>query len=243
MKRKKLRARPDAGTRAKQKRKRAVKRAVPAGRAVNTAELLGAVPAAGATARRVPPKWRWHLRVLLSLQGRLLGERGELLRAAAEPIEPHSVDEADSATDEFDHDLALAQLSAGQDALYEVNEALNRILNGTYGVCEETGDAIPAARLRAIPWARFSIAVEDRLEKKGAIPQTGVRQAATVRGNGRVWLGPEEEAEETEEKPPAPPKDEALSKLFSPPGRHVSRSKMPRRLPEAAKRKGKGRNK
>jgi len=164
-------------------------------------------------------------------------ERGELLRASAQPIEPHSMDVADSATDEFDHDLALTQLSAEQNALYEVNEALERIFDGSYGVCEATGRAIPAVRLRAIPWARFTYAVEESLEKKGVVPQAVLSQAATVRGKGQIQLAPEEEAEETGEKPLAPPNDEALSHVFSPPGRRVPPQKISERLTKAPKRK------
>jgi RNA polymerase-binding transcription factor DksA len=228
MKSKNLRASPTPGTPVKQESKRTAKRAAHAGRPVRAAELLGADRAVAAAAARVPAKWRWHHRVLLSLQGRLLRERGERLRAAAEPLEPHGIDEADSATDEFDHDLALAQLSAGQDALRDVTEALDRILNGTYGNCEATGAAIPAARLRAIPWARFSIEVEDRLEKAGATNQSGVRQAGTVRGGGRVWFSPEDEADELGETPPTLPKDEMLSTVFSPRGDHPSSPGIPK---------------
>ena len=99
----------------------------------------------------VIPKWAWLYQVLLDLRERLLKGRSEQLAQAAEPLEPHSMDIADSATDEFDHDMALSQLSAEQDALFEVEQALKRILIGTYGVCEETGQPIPQERLKAVP--------------------------------------------------------------------------------------------
>jgi RNA polymerase-binding transcription factor DksA len=190
-------------------------------KAAAVANILGRAPATTSPARHVPAKWRWHHGVLLALQTRLMRERGELLRASAQPIEPHSMDEADSATDEFDHDLALTQLAAEQNALYAVNEALERIFDGSYGVCEETGKVIPAARLKAIPWTRFTREVEERLEKKGVVPQAGVNKAASVRGKGQIWLVPDEEAGEAGEEPPAPPNDEALSHVFSPPGRRI----------------------
>lgn len=230
-------ARQTQGTSAKKRRQRHGKRALRSTRTVSVSDLLRSTQAGTVRLARVPSKWRWHHRVLLSLLSRLLREHGALLQAAAEPIEPHSLNEADSATDEFDHDLALAQLSAGQDALYEVNQALERIHNGTYGLCEETGEVIPAARLRAVPWTRFSLEVENRLEKKGATTRARVRKTATVRGSGRMWFAPEEEAEETEEKPPAPPKDEALTKVFSPPGRHIPSRKTPSSPPNATRRK------
>jgi len=113
--------------------------------------------------------WRGRYRALLTLRERLLDERGEQLRTAATPLEPHDTHQADNATDELDHDLALAELSAEQDALYEVEEAIRRILNGTYGICELTGKAISPERLRAVPWARFSREAQERLEASGTV--------------------------------------------------------------------------
>ena len=210
-------------------------------KAVEVANILGRAPTTTVPARRVPAKWRWHYRALLALQGRLRGERGELLRTSAQPLEPHSMDEADSATDEFDHDLALTQLSAEQNALYEVNDALERILDDSYGICEETGQSIPAARLRAVPWTRFTCAVEERLEKQGAVPRAGLSKPASVRGKGQIRLASEEEAEEDGEKPSVLANDETLARVFSPPGRRVPLQKISKALPKASKPKGRKR--
>ena len=163
---------------------------------------------------RINSKWGWHYRVLLKLRERLLKDRGEQLAQSAERLEPHSMDMADSATDEFDHDLALSQLSAQQDALYEVDEALKRILNGTYGVCEETGEPISPARLRAIPWARFAKAVETRLESKGALSRRHLGALGSVRA---ALTGDIEESEPEEEKQQPVPEDESLREISAPP--------------------------
>jgi len=210
----------------------------PASRAAKVADVVGRHPVEALSAEHVPAKWRGHHRVLRSLQRRLMEGFGALRHAVAEPIEPHSLDEADSATDEFDHDLALTRLSAEQDALYEVNEALQRIASGRYGRCEVTGQAIPAARLRAVPWTRFTRQTEERLEKQGAVQRASLGKAATVRNKGQIWLGPEEEAEEVEEAPPVPANDEALSSFFSPPGRHAARRRSSKLPPKSAKPKG-----
>lgn len=201
-------------------------------RAASTSEILGRAAQSSSRGLRIPERWGWHYRVLVSLQDRLMRRSGGLLRAASEPLEPHSLDEADSATDEFDHDLALTQLSADQNALHEVNEALKRIQDGTYGLCEETGKAISAARLKAVPWTRFTCEVEERLEKKGVRHQTHVNQAGTVRENGRIRLGLEEESEETAESQAAGPNDEALSHVVSTPGRSISPEKLSNRSPK-----------
>jgi RNA polymerase-binding transcription factor DksA len=130
-----------------------------------TADILGRPVATAAPAGRVPAKWRWHYGVLQALADRLRQEHGGLRKTATEPLAPHSPGAGDSATDEFDHVLALSLLSAEQNALQEVEEALGRIRDGTYGVCQETGARIPAARLKAVPWTRFTRAVEERLEQ------------------------------------------------------------------------------
>jgi len=87
---------------------------------------------------------------------------------------------ADAGTDTFDRDFALGMLSSEQDALYEIDEALNRIRDGTYGKCEVTGKPIEATRLEAIPWTRFSAAAEKQLERDGAVRKTRLGPRETV---------------------------------------------------------------
>jgi RNA polymerase-binding transcription factor DksA len=87
---------------------------------------------------------------------------------------------ADAGTDTFDRDFALGMLSSEQDALYEIDEALNRIRDGTYGKCELTGKPIEAPRLEAIPWTRFSAAAEKQLEREGVVKKTRLGPRETV---------------------------------------------------------------
>jgi RNA polymerase-binding transcription factor DksA len=152
----------------------------------------------------------------------LLKERHQRLSEVSEALEPHSMDMADSATDEFDHNLALSGLSAGQDSLYEVEAALNRILNGTYGVCEETEQPIPAARLTAVPWTRFTREVEERLETKGVFTQPHLAQVNSVRGDGTGNLEEGESFEQEAEESVA--NDEALKHVFALPVKREPRA-------------------
>src|SRR5262245_32823373 len=117
----------------------------------------------------IPPEWKQHYRRLIQLRNHFLSERAELAREAREEISGFSMHMADAATDSFDRDFALSHLSADQDALYEIEEAIKRIENGTYGFCELTGRPISRLRLEAIPWARFSVQAELQLEKDGAV--------------------------------------------------------------------------
>lgn len=47
-----------------------------------------------------------------------------------------------------------------------IDAALEKIENGTYGICEVTGKNIPEARLNAIPWTRYSIEAAAEIEKE-----------------------------------------------------------------------------
>ncbi|MFH1067333.1 MAG: TraR/DksA C4-type zinc finger protein [bacterium] len=106
--------------------------------------------------------------------------------------------QADAGSDAYEKDFALSLLSQEQDALYEIEEAIKRIENGSYGVCEMSGAPIPVARLEAIPFARYTVACQAQFEREN-------------RSKGRWETNPqfmdstenffeEEEAEEDEEK-------------------------------------------
>ena len=75
--------------------------------------------------------------------------------------------QADAGSDAYDRDFALSLLGKEQDALYEINEALKRIGNGTYGICEGSGQKIMEERLEAMPFARYGIAWQEKIEREG----------------------------------------------------------------------------
>ena len=120
---------------------------------------------------RISSKWARHYRILLGLRDQLLLQAGKLAREATEGTPSYSMHMADAGTDSFDRDFALSMLSSDQDALYEIEAAIKRIENGTYGKCELTGKPIPISRLDAIPWARFSADAQRQLEREGALKQ------------------------------------------------------------------------
>ena len=109
---------------------------------------------------------------LLQLRDNLLdsmtGVSRDTLRSRAEGSEASAfgMHQADAGSDAYDRDFALSLLSQEQDALYEIEEALKRIDAGTYGVCEISGKPIPDARLEAIPFARFTVECQTKIEKR-----------------------------------------------------------------------------
>lgn len=155
--------------------------------------VLGAEAADPVEALHIDPRWAGYYRALLAARRRLLEARREELAEAGNPLEPHGMSPADSATDEFDHDLMLSELSASQDRLFEVDEALRRIRDGSYGICELTGQPIPAARLRAVPWARFTAEAGEKLERLKAIGKPHLGELHSVRRRRpvlRAWARP-----------------------------------------------------
>jgi RNA polymerase-binding protein DksA len=74
--------------------------------------------------------------------------------------------QADAGSDAYEKDFALSLLSQEQDALYEIEEALKRIDQGTYGICEMSGEPIPVERLEAIPFARYTVHCQEQLERE-----------------------------------------------------------------------------
>jgi RNA polymerase-binding transcription factor DksA len=96
------------------------------------------------------------------------GVARDTLRARAEGSEASAfgMHQADAGSDAYDRDFALSLLSQEQDALYEIDEALKRIEQGTYGMCELCNKAILHARLEAIPFARYTVDCQSQLEKQ-----------------------------------------------------------------------------
>jgi DnaK suppressor protein len=128
----------------------------------------------------IKPKWRTFYKRLISLRDELVRRQGELAKDALEEKPTFSTHMADAGTDTYDRDFALGMLSSDQDAVYEIEEAIDRIRNGNYGVCELTGKPIETERLEAIPWTRFTAAAEKRLEKDGAVKRTRLGPRDTV---------------------------------------------------------------
>jgi RNA polymerase-binding transcription factor DksA len=133
--------------------------------------------------RRLNP-WlkKQHMR-LLALKDTLLdsmtGVARDNLRSTHDSHEAsaHGLHQADAGSDAYDRDFALSLLSQEQDALFEIDEALKRIVKGTYGVCEMSGKNIPKARLEARPFARFTVECQNEIERKNRYSR--VRQPIT----------------------------------------------------------------
>jgi DnaK suppressor protein len=72
---------------------------------------------------------------------------------------------ADMGSDNFEQEFALGLMDGERKILAEIDGALRRIEDGTFGICEGKGEKIPKARLSAIPWARYCVACAGLFEK------------------------------------------------------------------------------
>jgi DnaK suppressor protein len=75
-------------------------------------------------------------------------------------------DEMDQASLEADRGTALRLLDKERNLLREIDTALAKFEQGTYGLCEGTGEPIELRRLLARPWARYSLDFKEALESK-----------------------------------------------------------------------------
>jgi RNA polymerase-binding protein DksA len=130
--------------------------------AANATEIL--VP--GPDTPSVEPRWQKYFERLNRLREYIAQQRSEQIADARAGEPSFTINPADRATDEYDMGAALSLISSEQNALFEIDQALRRMRDGTYGICEATGKPIPAERLDAIPWTRFIREVEEQLEKE-----------------------------------------------------------------------------
>jgi DnaK suppressor protein len=102
---------------------------------------------------------------------KLLRWRGELLREAGETLSSlgqggiNEADLTDRASVETDRALELRTRDRARKLISKIDQALERVENGTYGYCEETGEPIGLRRLEARPIATLSIEAQERHER------------------------------------------------------------------------------
>lgn len=107
--------------------------------------------------------------LLLAKRRELVGDMSamerEALRSSGETnLSTLPIHMADMGTDNYEQEFTLGLVEKDRNLLREINAALAKIQNGTFGICEGTGKPIGRARLEAQPWSRFSIEWARKLE-------------------------------------------------------------------------------
>jgi RNA polymerase-binding transcription factor DksA len=111
---------------------------------------------------------------LLEERARIMREMGHLEntllkvnpRDSAGEVGGYSFHMADAGTDSMEREISFDIASKEGRLLREIDDALRRIYNGVYGICEASGKPIARARLEALPWARYTIEEQANMEMK-----------------------------------------------------------------------------
>ncbi|MCB1104814.1 MAG: TraR/DksA C4-type zinc finger protein [Opitutaceae bacterium] len=147
-------------------------------KAASLADILGFSPGKRSTKsapleKPVPEKFKRFHKLLLDLREHLTGQidqhSEETLKRSSKDdagdLSSYGQHMADAGTDTFDRDFALSLVSSEQEALAEIEAAIKRIHDGTYGVCEITGKPIAKDRLLAVPFTRYSAEAQKEIER------------------------------------------------------------------------------
>ena len=113
-------------------------------------------------------------RRLLALKKRLGGDLSELEEEALRPVGGEAagglsdvpVHPADLGTENFEQELSLGLIGKEEQLHGEVNDALKRIEQGTFGICQNCHQGIPRERLEALPYARYCVRCAQKLQSK-----------------------------------------------------------------------------
>jgi RNA polymerase-binding protein DksA len=101
------------------------------------------------------------------LVGDMYSMEREALQRSGENLSNLPLHMADMGTDNYEQEFTLGLMEKDRQLLREINQALSKIMDGRYGICEGTGKPISKARLEVQPWAKYSIEHARKLENRG----------------------------------------------------------------------------
>ncbi len=123
--------------------------------------------------KRINPKLEPYKKLLLKTKEQITGDIRNLsdenngsVNDRGGDVSGHALHMADVATDMYDREFTLGLAANDRELLYQVNEALQRIEDGTYGLCASCKKPIPATRLKAIPHAQTCLKCQEQRESK-----------------------------------------------------------------------------
>ncbi|MDP3731740.1 MAG: TraR/DksA family transcriptional regulator [Candidatus Omnitrophota bacterium] len=85
---------------------------------------------------------------------------------AAGDLSGYTYHMADVASDTYDREFSLGLASNERQSLYELDDAIKKIEEGTFGICEECKSLISRTRLKVVPFARLCVKCQEKREKR-----------------------------------------------------------------------------
>ena len=87
-------------------------------------------------------------------------------REASGDLSAYTVHMADMAADTYERELSMNIASSEQQILYQIDEALKRLDDGSFGLCQQCNQPIAMSRLKAVPYASLCIECQRAKEQK-----------------------------------------------------------------------------
>jgi DnaK suppressor protein len=109
-------------------------------------------------------KFKKRLEEMRAQMTHLIRESTEDVKSVEE-AKGYSQHQADEGTDDFNRTISLEVSSKELDVLRQIERALEKIADGTYGICDITGEDIPLPRLEAVPYATMTVKAQEKFEK------------------------------------------------------------------------------
>ena len=107
---------------------------------------------------------------LLARRRKLLDNVETNLETTRKTSDERPSDPMDVASDSYEGDLSVSLAGRGAEEIAAINEALEKIDEGTYGKCSNCGTQIKAARLRALPYATLCVKCKEEEERESGLP-------------------------------------------------------------------------
>jgi DnaK suppressor protein len=117
---------------------------------------------AKATTKSAPKNQKNQSREILEEKLRLLNENRSTTTASVVARRDEPNDYGDMSEQSHEEWLFLNRNKATTDQLKQINEALQRINDGTYGICGECEKPISPKRLQAVPWAKYCVQCQEQ---------------------------------------------------------------------------------
>lgn len=123
--------------------------------------------------KKINPKFEMYQKLLMKIKEQITGDIRDLSdentgsgNDRGGDVSGHALHMADVATDMYDREFTLGLAANDREFLYQVNEALERIEDGSYGLCIFCKKSIPATRLKAIPHVQTCLKCQESRESK-----------------------------------------------------------------------------
>lgn len=119
--------------------------------------------------------------MLLRMRQELVLEIAKRSKVSTQGVMPDIGDILDSVTEERTRELDMILTDREKKKLGQIDDAIDRIEDGTYGQCDECSLKIPKGRLKVVPFAKYCVECQEKLEREEKYlreePEEGIKKA------------------------------------------------------------------